>query len=184
MRVTIEHREKAAGITGAKRHYFVDCTVEFSEEEKAIIKQRGLGDQFIEMESAIPTGSGISDYTWANAALRLLSRLLVLGGVAVILYNIATNALASGTDVEPGYFFIAAFATFVFRKLAERRSDASYAERRITLRDLLNTPSFSAYASNPAFAQGLEANIREQLVGLKNIMTASAEVPKKQTFEL
>jgi hypothetical protein len=39
MRVTIEHREESAGILGSTKHHFVDCSVEFSEEEKAIIKR-------------------------------------------------------------------------------------------------------------------------------------------------
>ena len=38
MQVTLRHRQ-----AGAAR-FFVDCEIQFSEEEKAIIYQRGLGE--------------------------------------------------------------------------------------------------------------------------------------------
>ena len=38
MRVTIEHRESVSGIRAAHKDCYIDCQVEFSEEEKAIIK--------------------------------------------------------------------------------------------------------------------------------------------------
>src|SRR5438132_2151850 len=50
MRVTIEHREHAAGVTGMTRNHYVDCTVEFSEEEKPIVGQRGLSKESITTE--------------------------------------------------------------------------------------------------------------------------------------
>jgi len=42
MRVTIEHRKQAVGLTGKNRRYFVDCTVDLSQEERAIVENRGL----------------------------------------------------------------------------------------------------------------------------------------------
>ncbi len=181
MRVTIEHREKPAGFSGNERRYFVDCAIEFSEEEKSIIKQRGLGDRYIKTESDIPTGGGIADFTWANTGLRMLSRLLVLGGIAAIILGMVGNRSALNF---PTPLFVGAFLVFLYRKYAERRSTASYEERRITVRQLLKDPRFTVYAPDPAVAKGLEHNIREQLVDLKEIIQGSAEVPKKQTFEL
>ena len=42
MRVTIEHREQASGVTGKHKDCYVDCKVEFNEEERAIVKARDL----------------------------------------------------------------------------------------------------------------------------------------------
>ena len=44
MRVTMEHREES-GIVFDEKNYYVDTTVVFSEEERAIIKARGLAGQ-------------------------------------------------------------------------------------------------------------------------------------------
>ena len=44
MRITFNHREETAGLTGNDHHYFLDCEVLFSEEEKAIVQTRGLAN--------------------------------------------------------------------------------------------------------------------------------------------
>src|SRR5262249_36562138 len=54
MRVSITHRESAAGLSGTKRHYYLDCEVLFSEEEKAIIAARSLSNQFLTLHPAVP----------------------------------------------------------------------------------------------------------------------------------
>jgi hypothetical protein len=53
MRVVIDHRQLLTGL-GSKISQFVDCTVQFSEEEKAIIKKRGLGDHIIVLDPPTP----------------------------------------------------------------------------------------------------------------------------------
>ncbi len=47
MRVSIEHTEKKTGLIRKKTHYCVTCKVNFSEEEKQIIKQRDLGETVV-----------------------------------------------------------------------------------------------------------------------------------------
>lgn len=180
MRVTISHREETAGLGGQKRNYFVDCEVLFSEEERAIVRRRNLADNYIATESAIPTGSGIADYTWTNTGLRVASRLFVLAGVIVGLVGMFTG----GTDGLSMMLLLIALGLFIFRKANERRSDQSYSEQRITVRQLLQNPRFTVYAPNPALAGSYDDAIRDQLTRLKSLISASADIRARETFEL
>src|SRR5580693_6326833 len=56
MRVTTEHRQQTTGL-GSTQSQFVDCTVQFSEEEKAIIAVRGLYDHLIVLDNPRPSPS-------------------------------------------------------------------------------------------------------------------------------
>src|SRR5580692_10469222 len=53
MRVTTEHRQQTTGL-GSSQSQFVECTVQFSEEEKAIIRVRGLHDHIIVLDPPSP----------------------------------------------------------------------------------------------------------------------------------
>jgi len=180
MRVTISHREETAGFNGQKRNYFVDCEVLFSEEEQAIIRNRGLGDNYLTTQSAIPTGSGIGDYTFSNTALRIGARLCVLAGVIA---GIA-GMFRGGMDGLMMLLFLAALGLFIFRKVGEKQSVASYSEQQITVSRLLQIPRFTVYAPNPALAGSYDDAIRQQLTSLKNLITVSADIRAKETFEL
>jgi hypothetical protein len=180
VRVTISHREETAGMGGQKRNYFVDCEVLLSEEEQAVIRNRGLGDNYITTESAIPTGSGIADYTIPNTAMRVGARLCVIAGVVAVIASIFVSA-AGGLAF---LFFLIAFGLFVFRKMGEKKSEVSYSDQKITAGRLLQNPRFTVYAPNPARARSYDDAIRDQLTTLKNLMTASADIRAKETFEL
>lgn len=56
MQVTIQHRQKDA-LLPRKKLYYVDCTVLFTEEEKAIIHERGLRRHYITTDSGLPPAS-------------------------------------------------------------------------------------------------------------------------------
>src|ERR1700733_12241873 len=56
MRVTIDHRQQNTGL-GSTISQFVECTVQFSEEEKAIIRVRGLNDHIIVLDPPSPPPS-------------------------------------------------------------------------------------------------------------------------------
>jgi len=183
MRVTIEHREERAGLTGSKRHYFVDCEVHFSEEERAIIKARALFDQSITVESDVPITQNVVAETFVgNVGSRMLVRLLVLAGIVTAIWSAVDKSTMP--EAIPLLLFLAALAIFIYRKYAERRSDKSYSERQITVRQLLKEPRFTVFADTPVLAQAYEDSIRDQLVGLKSQIAASAELPKARTFEL
>lgn len=173
MRVTIEHREEASGVTGKKRDYFVDCGIEFSEEEQAIIKARSLHDTVITSGYTSPPVSfarGESPY-W----LKGLAPLMIIGG---FIFGVAGGGTLAGLIVIAGIGFL--IYGFVAPHLHAKQSR----EQNITIRDIVNRRSFSLYAMNPVDAKIIDDKLRESLANLKSFLTGSAEIAAKQTFEL
>ncbi len=180
MKITIAQREQKAVIARNRRDYFVDCTVAFSEEEKAIIKERGLRDKFISVGSDIRTGSGIDDYTILNTILRTIPRVMILGGIIAIVVAIFTGG--EGSLIMP--LFLGALAIFVFRKYSERKFEKSYDDQTLSIGRLMSNPSFSVYASDPADAKNIDSDLRTKLATIKAIITESTTLAPQQTFEL
>ena len=182
MRVTIEHREESAGLTGATKHYFVDCAVAFSEEEKAIIKTRDLYGHNFTVGPATPISSPAA-YA-GSGALNSLGRLMLVGGGILLLISPLIGEMPYG----PLGFFGAiaggvlwAFAAWKMRQQDNRISDP---DQVIKLRSLLSGRPFTVYASSPAGAQEIDDDIRAALGNTKELIVASSEIKAKQTFEL
>lgn len=181
MRVTIEHREESAGLTGSTKHHYVDCRVEFSEEEKAIIKARDLNNHNFTVGPATPISSGAAFV--GSGALNSLGRLGVIGGFVLGFLSPLIGG-ASGT-IAGWCIFLGAiawiYAAVVMRRQEKRVTDP---DQIIKLKDLVNRGSFTVYASSPAHAQDIDEEIRSDLTYAKQLITASAEIKAKQTFEL
>lgn len=175
MRVTIEHREEAAGVLGAKRNYFVDTTVDFSEEERAIIKARSLYDH------SIPTGmSAPPTYSVVPGLLRAAAP---LAGFVGLLIGLASPFTGWGSTLA-GYLIVMAIGFWVFGFLYDRRKVKDFTKDSTRVRDMISNRRFSIYASSPAEAKAVDAGLRENLTNLKALIAGSAEVGGKQTFEL
>ena len=82
-------------------------------------------------------------------------------------------------------FFIG-IGLFIWGWFRTRKEDKRFesSEQEITVKQLLNKPTFTVHAWNPAAAKGIEETIRENLVSLKNLIQDSAQIQAKQTFEL
>jgi len=181
MRVTIEHREQSGGITGARRTYFVDCTVQFSEEERAIIKARDLYETGFDIHAANPLPSRVA-YV-GSGLIRSIGRLLILGGVGLGIYVVFAHT--SGGDL--GYLmFFAGICLEIYGWWRGRQQDKriEQPEQTITIRRLLSKPRFTVHAYDPASAKVIEHDIRSNLEGLKQTIQVSAELKPTQSFEL
>jgi hypothetical protein len=179
MRVTVEHREEAAGLGGQKRNYFVDCAIEFSEEEKAIIKARRLYDQIVTSGYFSPPPSRLSQ----NAAPWLRA---VVAPVAAMI-GLIVGIQSAFTHVGEGASFLlllAAGGLWAYGFFEERKQDALSEKVTITIRNIIDRKRFSIYASSPAQAKAIDEDLREKLVALKSFIAGSAEIAPKQTFEL
>ena len=182
MRVTINHREESAGLTGGTKHHFVDCSVEFSEEEKAIIKARDLKNTNFIVPSAAPLptqaaymGSGI---------FNSLGRLGVFGGFILGIISALTPHSPLGSIAGMMMFFGAilwAWAAFTGRR---QNKAIENPDQVIRLGDLLSRGSFTCHAANPACAKSIEDDIKENLASVKQIIRDSAELQTTSTFEL
>lgn len=181
MHVTITTREES-GIVPYKKSYFVDCTVYFSEEEKAIIRARGLGQHFfvVGSETSPPPGS----FRTLSVVLQLLSPLVLLGGCVTGLgMTIAGNS--RGGDGVSGFCVLAA-VTMYLAGFALRRyiRAADQPQQQITLTRLLAAPRFSVYAFDNATAKTIDADLRDTLMNVKDGLVVNARVAQPESFEL
>jgi hypothetical protein len=174
MRVTIEHREETSGLLRNHKECYVDCTVEFSDEERAIIKTRDLYNNSFDIRTSTPMVSDAAFYGFA--LLRIPARFMIMGGLVCIVLN-----------VEPwGYLFFVGVPLEIYcwrtwRK-QDKRMDSD--QQRITIKRLLTNPHFTVHAWNAGAAKGVEQEIREHLLDIKGNITTSAQLQTKHTFEL
>lgn len=175
MRVTIEHRETTTGVLGNHKDCYLDCHVEFSEEEKAIVKQRDLYGLDITVRAATPE---------PTKATLIGSGLMRPIGVVMMVVGVIWGLAGGGTPT--GLLFFGGLGLVIYGWVRTRtegkRIESS--DQVLTIKRLLGNPSFSVHAFDPAAAKGFEQQVREQLQYLKNAIADSAELRTKQTFEL
>jgi hypothetical protein len=175
MRVTIEHREATSGVLSNHKDCYVDCTVNFSEEERAIIKERDLYREGFIVRTSTPVPSGSS--MLGTGLMRFVGPFMIIGG---FIWGLAGGGNAAGLILFAGIGFV------IYGWLRSRREDKRLEsnEQEITIKQLLNKPTFTVHAWNPAAAKGIEDDIRENLASLKSVIQNSAQIQAKQTFEL
>ena|ERR1051326_2369729 len=173
MRVTIEHREATSGALGNRKESYVDCTVHFSEEERAIVKERDLYREGFVVRTSTPLPTKTQFFS--TNIMRVIGRFLMIAGVILGI---------AGTNF--GFLFFVGAGLEIYGFIRTRKEDKRFEsdEQEITVKQLLNNPTFTVHAWNPAAAKGIEEEIREHLTALKAIIANSAEIKAKQTFEL
>ena len=173
MRVTIEHREEASGPLQNHKDCYVDCTVEFSQEERAIIQQRDLlGESFdIRTSTPLPTKTEF----FSTNIMRIIGRFLMIGGF-----------IAGVAGTNWGFLFFVGIGLEVYGWMRTRNEDKRFesSEQTITIKQLLSQPRFTVHAGNAGYAKGIDDEIREHLVVMKSLIQNSATLNKKQTFDL
>lgn len=182
MRVTIGHREEAGGVTGQRRTYYIDCSVEFSEEERAIIRARDLYDHDIVVRAATPLPT--------EAAVKGITLMRVFGGLFLLFGPIVgcSSGLAKAAEGEALgiLMFLGGLAMVIFgkRRAGEQERRIVQPEQSVKVRQLLADRRFTVHAVDPARAKLLDEDIRAKLVQLKELIKGSAELQTAQTFEL
>jgi hypothetical protein len=173
MRVTIEHREESTGLVSNRKECFVDCKVEFSEEERAIIKERDLYREGFSVRTSTPLPTKTAFFS--TNIMRVIGRFMMMGGF-----------IAGVMGSNYSFLFFVGAGLEIFGWIRARREDKRFEndEQTITIKQLLNNPTFTVHAWSAGYAKGIEEDIRGHLVALKNLIKGSAEVQAKQTFEL
>jgi len=181
MRVTIEHREATSGVLGTHKESYVDCTVNFSEEERAIIQTRDLYRQGFVVRTSTPLPTKTQFFS--TNIMRVIGRIMIIGG---FLYSLLVEGFGHANTTIGGPVLFLGIALEIWGWMRTRKEHKRFEtdEQEITVKKLLNAPSFTVHAWNPAAAKGIEDDIRENLVSLKNVIKNSAEIQAKQTFEL
>jgi hypothetical protein len=181
MRVTIEHREETAGVIQNHKESYVDCTVNFSEEERAIIAARDLYREGFSVRTSTPLPT--TTQFVSTGIMRVVGRLMIIGG---FLYGMFVEGLARVNSNFGVPILFIGIGLEIYGWLRTRKEDRRFEadEQQITIKQLLTKPTFTVHAWNPAAAKGLEEDIRENLVALKSLIQNSAQIQAKQTFEL
>lgn len=181
MQITIKHRQEDGLLPSKKRHY-LDCTILFSEEEKAIIRERGLGAHYLAVDPEVPA-PGAASGTVATL-LKASAPLVFLGGcVAGIGMSVAGNG--RGGDAIGGFTVFAALAMFLGGIALKRHVRiAEQPEQLVTLSRLLNNPTFSIYAFDNARAKTVDTELRASLARLKEGLFVNRDLIVPETFEL
>jgi hypothetical protein len=175
MRITIEHRESVSGVLAAHKDCYIDCQVDFSEEERAIIKARDLYREGFSVRISTPLPKGSS--MLGTGLMRSVGPIMIVVGV---IWGIAGGGTPTGILVFAGVGFV------VYGWLRSRKEDKRLqtSEQEITVKGLLSNPRFTVHAWNPAAAKGLDQDLRDNLAALKQLISNSADIQAKQTFEL
>jgi len=181
VRVTIRHRQEDGLLPNKKLHY-VDCTVLFSEEEKAIIRARGLGQHYIVTDPEIPLAP--ASQRTLSTLLKALAPVLFLGGcVAGIGMTVGGNGRGGGFVTGVSWF--GALATFLSGIALKRHVRvADRPQQTITLARLLTNPLFSVDAIDNARAKVADDEIRNALGRLKEGLLVNRDIKQAETFEL
>jgi hypothetical protein len=181
VRVTIKTREED-GLLPTKKLYFVDSTVLFSEEEKAIIQARGLGQHYFVVDPESPPPSN-SQRTLATV-LKVLAPLVFLGGCVGGL-GMTIAGKGAGGDGLTGFSFIAALAIYLAGVAVKRHVRiAEQPQQTITLQQLLGHPTFSIYAIDNARAKAIGDELRSTLGRVKDGLLVNRDIEQAETFEL
>lgn len=181
MRVTIEHREESAGLTGSTKHHFVDCAVQFGEEEKAIINSRDLRGTNFTVNAANPLPSNTEFL--GTGALNMLGRIGVIVGIP---FGFISPFIGGSAGTIAGLMVFFGACAWIYSAFVIRKQDKTIEQREqtVTIGDLLKHGRFSVHAASPAHAQVLEDDIKQHLSDVKNVIKNSAELKQSQTFEL
>jgi hypothetical protein len=174
MRVTLEHREEASGLTGGHKDTYVDCTVLFSEEEKAIIQQRDLYGQSFSTDAASKLDSPASFV--GSGLLRIIGVVMVIAGVIT---GIAGSSLGG-----PLFFIGAGIGIWGWLRGRKQDKRIEKPQQTISIKGLLSNPTFTVHAGTAAFAKVVDDEIQDGLKRFKAVIAQSAELKEKQTFEL
>lgn len=181
MRVTIKTREED-GLLPSKKFYFTDCTILFSEEEKAIIQARGLGQHYFVVDAEVPPPR--ESHRLLSLWLRGLAPVVFLGGcVTGIGMTVAGNS--RGGDGLTGFCFFAAVAMYLAGFAMKRHVRiADQPQQTITLQRLLGNPRFSIYGIDNARTKVVGDELRAILARVKDGLLVNRDIEQAETFEL
>ena len=184
MQITLRHRELPDGSC------YVDGRIEFSEEEKAIVVTRRIGNQYaLNLPSAFPQGSGISPYGFGAGFLKFIGWTGIIIGVLSIPGMIAEfgrNQPVPGTImlIFSLLCLSGGIGAFVARSRQQALHTASFSDQTISLGLLLANPVFTVHAPSRDSANSYAQEIRGQLRMIKDGIMRHAEQKATETYEI
>jgi hypothetical protein len=137
MRVTIEHREETSGVIRNRKDCYVDCKIEFSEEERAIIKAHDLYREGFSVRTSTPLPTHTA--FWSTNIMRGIGPLMLIGG---LFYGLFGEGLAGiKTNIAAPILF-AGIGLSIWGWLRSRREDKRFdsSEQQVTISNFFQIP--------------------------------------------
>jgi hypothetical protein len=176
MRVTVEHLEKPRGILGIHRAFYLDCFVELTEEERAIIGARDLEHHTIPLPKgfvAVPNPDDIRRHYALKVAI----------AAAAALFGLVFSVVTGGTVVYFGLLFFAGCGYAIY--CAVRIVFPPDIElERLPLSLLLERRHFSIRSNSPSRSKDIEVALTKALESAKLFIDDSAELGGRRTIEI
>jgi hypothetical protein len=181
MHITIKHRDELAGLLGDKRKYLVDVNVDFSQEERAIIEKRKLYDTQLDLSPGFLASSVFFLSTPLIRLCLILSPLLFLSGCVVGCASGVAGAVG-GPTTPLGWILmlisLIGFGVGIYGVTFARRGYRT----EVTIAEMLN--GFSVLTFSPPDAKAIDELLRERFVTFKDFLNESAELGRKESFEV
>jgi hypothetical protein len=168
MKVTVTHTE----VKRRNLLHYVNCSVEFSETEKAIMRERSLTGNSLVFEKGQVNYPPEADHD----ETRMFKAVAALCAVAVVPFMFISSTAAMCC-------LVGAIALFIVSRNMGKIQASSY-QHEVQVKDLIAGKPFSVVGYDAVQATNIDAEIREVLEGFKRYLTISAETPRPQTFEL
>lgn len=168
MRVTLDHKEEKGLLSTQNR---VECEVIFSEEEKAIIRERGLREYSISVSGLITADTGEVRRRYA-----LKAGLACVLAIVSILFSTGNNAIA------PAIFFVACgYALYCGYRFLRPGGGP---DTKITVGTLLERGRFSVETGDVATSKFIIEQIEKELRGIKGVFGQNVEPVARRSVEI
>lgn len=178
MRALIEHRGRY-GIFGFKPQFTLYLLIEFSNEERAIVRARALQNYNFDLS---PGYLGSSESRFSREALAAMT----IGGIALFGIGFLCMFVAAAVSAfgPVALLCLAAGVILFWQAQGARRHEESANLKALTLGYLIDNPSISIQTIDPGQAPLLEDNIRVRLAKLKHFLTQTHELTTPRGFEV
>jgi hypothetical protein len=165
MQAMISRRFKPGVPLVRSDEYYVDCDIEYSDDERKIIEARNLFDHVLSAGSHAWPESGNSPRN-----LKLGSIFLVVMGVIVLIAQLVAGSFYSNGLSQSMLLFMAAIGCWICGTYADH--EGIRADDQVTAGDFFHDPHLSICAESEARAQQVEAEIRSGIERLKNLISS------------
>jgi hypothetical protein len=183
MKLTVNYRPVSAGIGGSKHHY-LDCHVDFTREERVLIDERGLYDEYVLLPAATPAPTGLDDVK--AKAMRIAGIILTPIGLLLFADQLIRPDMMEGSGPFPFLILAAGVALYAIGKFkAMQAARRSYDDTQsLTVKRLLTNPDFIVHAYTMEQAKEYDGQVQGSLGVLAQSIRATADAPAPATHEL
>ena len=177
VRASIEHKGHY-GFLGFRPQFILHLYIEFSNEERAIIRTRALQEYIFDLSPGFLAGSDAGFTPAALAAFGIAGFWLFVVGI----WAIFLAALVPAFGLVALLLLFGGPVLFWYAFVAKRRAEGGLL-KQVTIGYLVSNPAIAVRAFDPGHATALDENIRKRLANLKHFLSATHGLAAPREFE-